>query len=136
MKCPKCSYLGFETGDRCKNCGYDFSLSMETAAPRTDRSDADLPLRGPDSFAPGSNEWDDLNRATERTALPESLSNPLASIPLDTIVALPTATVAARAAKPVDEARATARTAVPSLPLFQPGADQDEPLIRLPAAPR
>jgi uncharacterized RDD family membrane protein YckC len=26
MKCPKCNYLGFETGDRCKNCGYDFSL--------------------------------------------------------------------------------------------------------------
>lgn len=25
MKCPKCDYLGFETGDRCKNCGYDFS---------------------------------------------------------------------------------------------------------------
>ena len=29
MKCPKCSYLGFETGDRCKNCGYDFSLITE-----------------------------------------------------------------------------------------------------------
>ena len=26
MKCPKCQYLGFETGDRCRNCGYDFSL--------------------------------------------------------------------------------------------------------------
>jgi uncharacterized RDD family membrane protein YckC len=26
MKCPKCDYLGFETGERCKNCGYDFSL--------------------------------------------------------------------------------------------------------------
>jgi len=26
MKCPKCGYLGFETGDRCRNCGYDFSL--------------------------------------------------------------------------------------------------------------
>jgi uncharacterized RDD family membrane protein YckC len=26
MKCPKCNYLGFETGDRCRNCGYDFSL--------------------------------------------------------------------------------------------------------------
>jgi uncharacterized RDD family membrane protein YckC len=26
VKCPKCGYLGFETGDRCKNCGYDFSL--------------------------------------------------------------------------------------------------------------
>jgi uncharacterized RDD family membrane protein YckC len=26
VKCPKCLYLGFETGDRCRNCGYDFSL--------------------------------------------------------------------------------------------------------------
>src|SRR6267143_1019451 len=30
MKCPKCGYLGFEDVDRCRNCGYDFSL---TAAP-------------------------------------------------------------------------------------------------------
>jgi uncharacterized RDD family membrane protein YckC len=27
MKCPKCGYLGFERGDRCRNCGYDFSLA-------------------------------------------------------------------------------------------------------------
>jgi uncharacterized RDD family membrane protein YckC len=27
MKCPKCSYLGFEHSDRCRNCGYDFSLA-------------------------------------------------------------------------------------------------------------
>jgi uncharacterized RDD family membrane protein YckC len=27
MKCPKCGYLGFETVDRCRNCGYDFSLT-------------------------------------------------------------------------------------------------------------
>ena len=26
VKCPKCGYLGFDSGDRCKNCGYDFSL--------------------------------------------------------------------------------------------------------------
>ncbi len=26
MKCPKCGYLGFEHVDRCRNCGYDFSL--------------------------------------------------------------------------------------------------------------
>jgi uncharacterized RDD family membrane protein YckC len=32
MKCPKCSYLGFETGDRCKNCGYDFSLMASEPA--------------------------------------------------------------------------------------------------------
>ena len=35
MKCPKCDYLGFETGDRCRNCGYDFSLFSvaESGAP-------------------------------------------------------------------------------------------------------
>ena len=27
MKCPKCGYLGFEYVDRCRNCGYDFSLA-------------------------------------------------------------------------------------------------------------
>ena len=26
MKCPKCGYLGFDSGERCRNCGYDFSL--------------------------------------------------------------------------------------------------------------
>jgi uncharacterized RDD family membrane protein YckC len=38
MKCPKCGYLGFETSDRCRNCGYDFSLAVPVAA-------AELPLR-------------------------------------------------------------------------------------------
>ncbi len=33
MKCPKCGYLGFETSDRCRNCGYDFSLSVRVDAP-------------------------------------------------------------------------------------------------------
>jgi len=31
VKCPKCGFLGFETGDRCKNCGYDFSLVVPPA---------------------------------------------------------------------------------------------------------
>ncbi|MGE0591464.1 MAG: RDD family protein [Vicinamibacterales bacterium] len=34
MKCPKCSYLGFETGNRCTNCGYDFSLLSSGEAPQ------------------------------------------------------------------------------------------------------
>jgi uncharacterized RDD family membrane protein YckC len=51
MKCPKCGYLGFETGDRCRNCGYDFSLAPATAdvldlvldpAPETPRPPLDL----------------------------------------------------------------------------------------------
>jgi uncharacterized RDD family membrane protein YckC len=32
MKCPKCGYIGFETADRCKNCGYEFSLAAAPAA--------------------------------------------------------------------------------------------------------
>jgi len=47
MKCPKCRYIGFETGDRCRNCGYDFSLLSDTdlspAAPTpADAPDLDL----------------------------------------------------------------------------------------------
>ena len=30
MKCPKCAYVGFEESDRCRHCGYDFSL-IDTA---------------------------------------------------------------------------------------------------------
>ena len=26
MKCPKCSYVGFESSERCRHCGYDFAL--------------------------------------------------------------------------------------------------------------
>jgi uncharacterized RDD family membrane protein YckC len=37
-KCPKCQYLSFDSGDRCRNCGYDFSLGSES-----DR-DFDLPI--------------------------------------------------------------------------------------------
>jgi uncharacterized RDD family membrane protein YckC len=39
MKCPKCGYLGFETTDRCRHCGYDFSLTVPVDPV------AELPLR-------------------------------------------------------------------------------------------
>ncbi len=29
MKCPKCGYLAYESSGRCRNCGYDFSLTPE-----------------------------------------------------------------------------------------------------------
>jgi uncharacterized RDD family membrane protein YckC len=32
MKCPKCGYLSFETSERCRNCGYDFSLTPSSSA--------------------------------------------------------------------------------------------------------
>jgi uncharacterized RDD family membrane protein YckC len=33
MKCPKCGYLGFDNLERCRNCGYDFSLVPATSVP-------------------------------------------------------------------------------------------------------
>jgi uncharacterized RDD family membrane protein YckC len=33
MKCPKCGYLGFESVERCRNCGYDFSLAPTASLP-------------------------------------------------------------------------------------------------------
>jgi uncharacterized RDD family membrane protein YckC len=33
MKCPKCGYLGFEQVDRCRNCGYEFSLATSASTP-------------------------------------------------------------------------------------------------------
>ena len=44
MKCPKCGYLGFEHVERCRNCGYDFSLTSPAKLP-------ELPLHD------GSNNW-------------------------------------------------------------------------------
>ena len=41
MRCPKCHYIGFDSSDRCRNCGYDFSLAVE-GPPR------DLPIANPD----------------------------------------------------------------------------------------
>lgn len=43
MKCPKCGYVGFEALDRCRHCGYDFSLT----APAVSEPPLDLPLFGP-----------------------------------------------------------------------------------------
>ena len=30
MRCPKCQYISFESGERCRNCGYEFSLTVES----------------------------------------------------------------------------------------------------------
>jgi uncharacterized RDD family membrane protein YckC len=38
MRCPKCQYISFDSGDRCRNCGYDFSLTTDVETP-------DLPIQ-------------------------------------------------------------------------------------------
>jgi uncharacterized RDD family membrane protein YckC len=38
VKCSKCGYVGFDSADRCRNCGYEFSLAPTFVLP-------DLPIR-------------------------------------------------------------------------------------------
>jgi len=46
MKCPKCQYFSFDSGERCRNCGYDFSLVVDTPPP-------DLPIQnGTEAIGP------------------------------------------------------------------------------------
>jgi uncharacterized RDD family membrane protein YckC len=113
MKCPKCSYLGFETGDRCKNCGYDFSL----LAARPEPPDPDLNLRVPDEVpADADRSWiDRLHTGVEEVAEADAMPEPAVTAPSST-----------------KDVRAE-----PAFPLFDPRhEDDDEPLIKLPAAPR
>src|SRR5438309_2079157 len=62
MKCPKCAYLGFEDVDRCRNCGYDFSLTEAPDIP-------DLTIRR-DTRA--LTPLDDLSLIDSATAAPEA----------------------------------------------------------------
>ena len=122
MKCPKCSYLGFETGDRCKNCGYDFSLLTASHEP----PDPDLKLQISDDLpAHADQSWIDrlhtgIDREAEANEMPEAaLAAPSSAMTFDPPVVV----------RPETE---------PSFPLFEPRAEEpdDEPLIKFPAAPR
>jgi len=42
VKCPKCGYIGFEAVDRCRNCGYEFALTVKSGP-----SAGDLEMRSP-----------------------------------------------------------------------------------------
>ena len=125
MKCPKCSYIGFETGDRCKNCGYDFSLITDPSGPA--EIDIDLTFRSSDDKTPPvSVQWDDqFDR--EIGALPSSTY-------ISELVAPAPEPATARTEPSTAEAERTGR----GLPLFSQVFDDvgDEPLMKLPATPR
>jgi uncharacterized RDD family membrane protein YckC len=107
MKCPKCGYLGFEAGDRCRNCGYDFSLSPERPEPE------DLPIR---SEADPLGPLADLTLGDTETPAPVGRPVP-GTLDLDRILgAAPGPTT--------------------DLPLFTNGAPVDERPLVAPSAPR
>ncbi|HEY3091783.1 MAG TPA: RDD family protein [Vicinamibacterales bacterium] len=122
MKCPKCDYLGFETGDRCRNCGYDFSLLsvVDPAPPDYEIHPAavdDVPVHLIDEML--DTRVESRSHDTVDTGAADALALAIRLTPE------PPSTVAET---PANES---------GLPLFTPAAqDDDEPLIKLPAAPR
>ena len=109
MRCPKCQYITFDSDDRCRNCGYEFSLSVESVEDepvevRIARDEPESMRRGRDSFS----------------ALDAPL-NPTPPVP-----ERPGAQSARRALTAAD------------LPLFieQRVADDQAPLVTPPAVPR
>jgi uncharacterized RDD family membrane protein YckC len=78
MKCPKCDYLGFETGDRCKNCGYDFSL---LASPPAEPENLSLKPPAHDDAAVGDLWLDPSDPSTALSTTPE-VSARVGSFPL------------------------------------------------------
>jgi uncharacterized RDD family membrane protein YckC len=114
VKCPKCSYLGFETGERCRNCGYDFSL---IAVGPVNAPAGDAAIRTDDAETGAPELW--LDRV-ERTM--DEAGRPLQR---DHFAGLRTPASAPEQS-----------TEDGSLPLFNPSDPDDIPLIALPVAPR
>jgi uncharacterized RDD family membrane protein YckC len=135
MKCPKCGYLGFEDVERCRNCGYDFSLSVGVPLPElTIRRDtrALTPI-------------DDLSLIDSSVPAEPRLGGHDMSIDLDRVLGAPDPPPSA-APPPRREGGAAAASAVRSgaeraasaveLPLFGPPIPDDEPLITRASPPR
>ena len=120
MKCPKCGYLGFETVERCRNCGYDFSLASSPGIP-------DLPLRRETRTI---DPLDDLALIDAATAAPRPARSGVGA-DRDHLLAGPAVPVATVAAS----ARPAAAVRV-DLPLFGPPIPDDEPLITKASPPR
>jgi uncharacterized RDD family membrane protein YckC len=110
VKCPKCGYLGYEKVERCRNCGYEFSLSASSAP----TPPPDLRLR--DSSTPGVPQpLDDLRLVDAATPKPTPSAYDLR--------------------QQVSPAAAT-ENAIAELPLFGPPITDDVPLITAPSKPR
>lgn len=109
MKCPKCGYLGFEQVDRCRNCGYEFSLAQPPPLP-------ELIIRpeGPGPVVAGG-----------ELALTDATATDGNHAPRETQVDL---------SRQENLTRGSGTT--PELPLFARAASSDVPLIAKPSAPR
>jgi uncharacterized RDD family membrane protein YckC len=107
MRCPKCHYISFGSVDRCRNCGYEFSLAPEPQP-------VDLPIQSQ-----------------------EQPVGPLRDLKLGDSSALARAASSASPAAGADADRSGTSSARLDLPLFTDRAPHDDsPLISAGASPR
>ena len=136
MKCPKCGYLGFDTGPRCRNCSYDFAL-LEAAEERALPLDADRGFAMVEPTAEQSADtWlqaIDLGIAAEETAapvaspVPDPFAWPGSAAGFTGHDTVRTRDRVMSAFGDIDAA--PPRGPVQALPV--PGVDQDAPLVQL-----
>jgi uncharacterized RDD family membrane protein YckC len=128
MKCPKCGYLGFERVERCRHCGYEFSLSTAVS-----RDEPELPIRVADETV---NPLDDLSLIDSATAPPPRVPMTDAGPDLDRVFGAPDTDI--DAAAPSKTARASRASAswTEELPLFGAPIADDQPLITRASPPR
>jgi uncharacterized RDD family membrane protein YckC len=122
MRCPKCRYISFERGDRCRNCGYDFSLASPPEEPELPMRDAARDPVGPladlaiDEPAPPvaagttGTEWFELNRPSGRST----------DLPLFGPAPAPRAPLSVR--RPAQESPRESRRELPRLRFERPAA--------------
>jgi len=108
MKCPKCGYLGYERVERCRNCGYEFSLGSATPTP-------DLRLRDNSTVPQPLDDLDLVDAATPPAAPAADRFNDV------------------RVESPAED---SGRNVMAELPLFGPPITDDVPLITKASPPR
>ena len=109
MKCPKCGYLGFEHVERCRNCGYEFSLNVAAS---------------------------DISELSMRSISQQSLQ-PLADLALvDSMGSHSAGPVRRVAENAVRHPLSAELGPTPELPLFGASSADDAPLITSSSPPR
>ena len=118
MRCPKCQYITFDSDDRCRNCGYEFSLSVEDEPVdvRIARDEPESMRRGRESFSALDAPLNPASAASDRPGPSQSVRRPLTAAdlplfieqrvaddqaPLVTPPAVPRAPLSVRRAAPV-----------------------------------
>ena len=138
MKCPKCGYLGFDTGPRCRNCSYDFALleAGEDGAPPLDL-DHGFSMAEPTTEDSADASW--LQAIDRGITATEAGAVEAGAVEAGTVEAGTVEVDAAEAGERVARAgRHAAPVRVPvRTPPHRPALDEDLPLVQVqrPRAP-